>query len=375
MQSDRIDELLVWPEEGGLRAVAIRNGAADDTLLAGDGADAPGAIHRARVGQTKPEINLGFLTLAGGTQAAVNLGRGAAKPGDLATVQLVEPPTGEKQARASLRITLPGALAVAVIAARGVTWSRQIAAQKREELAADLPKSPHGVGLIVRRWAQDARAAELHEEAQQLLARAQALLARADATDQPRCLAPADAAQLVLHEFAPFNPRAIVCADATLARRLRQAAGGATERFKERITAVREGEHVADQHDAGGQLAQAAETTIALDGGGRMHIEKTHALVAIDIDTAAARGREGLALTRRVALAELARQLRLRDLTGRIVIDQPAPPGQGGARERAKLFDRLNALFRRDRRVVRIAGFTPTGLLELVRSRGGDDAT
>lgn len=373
MRTDRIDDLLIWPEAGGLRAAALRGGVVDDAMLAQDGAAAPGAIHRARVGQIKPEIKLGFLQLEGGMQVAANLGARGAKPGGLVTVQIVDPAGDDKLARATQRIALAGALCVAVIGGRGVTWSRQIAPQKRAELETGLPKAPEPIGVIVRRWAQDAAAAVLHAEAQQLLNQAQALRARAEATDQPRCLVPADAAQDLLREFAPFDPRQIICADTMLARRMQRAA----QRFpglEQRVTAVREGEQVADHHDAASQLARAAEQTIALADGGLMHIELTRALVAIDIDTASARGPDAIARTKQEALRAIARQLRLRDLLGRIVIDQLAPQGSSQPRQRPRLFADLEAELRLDRRVVRIAGFTPTGLLELVRSRGGDDA-
>src|SRR4029079_1760962 len=60
---------------------------------------------------------------------------------------------------------------------------------------------------------------------------------------------------------------------------------------------------------------------VALAGGGRIAIERTAALVAIDVDPGEAAGRDAIATTNRAAAAEAARQMRLRDLGGLIAID------------------------------------------------------
>jgi Ribonuclease G/E len=115
----------------------------------------------------------------------------------------------------------------------------------------------------------------------------------------------------------------------------------------------------------------ALASEVPLPSGGRLHIEETAALVAIDVDS----GSTGGASARAAALAcdleaasEIGRQIRLRDLAGLIVVDfvplrRPA--------ERARVLDALCQSLADDDRQPRIGGWTRLGLLEMVRRRHG----
>ena len=129
---------------------------------------------------------------------------------------------------------------------------------------------------------------------------------------------------------------------------------------------------VASAFDAGvaEQVAALAEPEVALPGGMRASIHPTPALVAIDLDTAGATaGRGGKASAQMAAnlraLPALARQIRLRNLSGAILID---PAGLAPAR-RAKLGPALSAALADDPLQPRLLGFTALGLAEIVRRR------
>ena len=129
---------------------------------------------------------------------------------------------------------------------------------------------------------------------------------------------------------------------------------------------------VASAFDAGvaEQVAALAEAEVALPGGMRASIHPTPALVAIDLDTAGATaGRGGKASAQMAAnlraLPALARQIRLRNLSGAILID---PAGLAPAR-RAKLGPALSAALDDDPLQPRLLGFTVLGLAEIVRRR------
>ncbi|NMJ41829.1 ribonuclease [Roseomonas sp. JC162] len=104
-----------------------------------------------------------------------------------------------------------------------------------------------------------------------------------------------------------------------------------------------------------------------LSGGGRLLIHPTPALVAIDMDAGAAAGERGpnaVAALNRAALPELARQIRLRNLAGAILIDFAGL----SPKRRAALADPLREALRPDRHA-RLLGFTHLGLAEIVRDR------
>ncbi len=117
-------------------------------------------------------------------------------------------------------------------------------------------------------------------------------------------------------------------------------------------------------------VAALAEQEVDLPGGGRLRIQPTSALVAIDIDAGGAvDARQGKVAAHlaanRAALPELARQIRLRNLSGAILVDFAGLP----ARRRAALGPELQSALSDDPLHPRLLGFTMLGLAEIVRSR------
>ncbi len=162
-----------------------------------------------------------------------------------------------------------------------------------------------------------------------------------------------------LRELAAFYPDAPILIDdaATLAR-LRSEWGGRLRLVPQAFDDALESE-----------VAALFESSVKLSGGAMIHIEPTRALVAIDLDSGLGGGREARAnahfAANRALLPELVRQIRLRDLAGTILVDFAGLP----ARKRASLGPELTALLASDPRAPRLAGFTPMGLAEIVRTR------
>lgn len=120
------------------------------------------------------------------------------------------------------------------------------------------------------------------------------------------------------------------------------------------------------------EVASLAESTIGLAGGATLHIHPTSALVAIDLDAgSAAGGREPAQMAHQAfnlaAIPEISRQIRLRNLSGAILIDLAglAP------RQRRRLADAFAVSLASDPLGPRFLGFTALGLAEIVRPRIG----
>lgn len=109
-----------------------------------------------------------------------------------------------------------------------------------------------------------------------------------------------------------------------------------------------------------------ASPEVPLDGGGRLLIHPTPALTALDVDTGAAAGRDGGAhrAVNAAALAEAARQIRLRHLAGPILLDLAG----GTVASRAALLPALRQAAGADP-LLRVVGLTGLGLMEMVRTR------
>ena len=128
------------------------------------------------------------------------------------------------------------------------------------------------------------------------------------------------------------------------------------------------GDRVQAQHGAvfdeaiEGEFAAVSESTVPLPGGGVLHIQTTRALTALDVDSGGAG--DGLARFNETALPEIARQIRVRNLSGAILLDVAGL----SAKRRQALLEPLRAALAPDR-LARLVGLTGLGLVEMVRDR------
>jgi len=111
-----------------------------------------------------------------------------------------------------------------------------------------------------------------------------------------------------------------------------------------------------------GEFASLAESAAPLPGGGVLHLQTTRALTALDVDSGSAG--DGLARFNETALPEIARQIRLRNLSGAILLDVAGL----SPKRRQALLEPLRAALAPDR-LARLVGLTGLGLFEMVRDR------
>jgi Ribonuclease G/E len=156
------------------------------------------------------------------------------------------------------------------------------------------------------------------------------------------------------HAHAP-----VLCDDSALAARVRPVLG-------DRVSLVAR----AFDDEVEAEVAALSQPDVELANGARLHIHPTPALVAVDIDSGramAVRGQKTAShvLANRAVLPELARHIRLRNLSGAILVDFAGL----SARRRAELAPMLRAALADDPLRPRLLGFTALGLAEIVRSR------
>lgn len=155
----------------------------------------------------------------------------------------------------------------------------------------------------------------------------------------------------VVERLAAAHPAAPILADdPALVARLRACLGAG------RATLAR------DAFDASleAEFAALSDADIPLPGGGRLSIHPTPALTALDVDG----GGRDPADANRDAIAEAARQIRLRNLSGAILLD----PAGLSVKRRAALLPAVRAAIGRDP-LLRLHGLTPGGLIEFTRAR------
>jgi Ribonuclease G/E len=222
------------------------------------------------------------------------------------------------------------------------------------ESAASAPRQPikqsvqegQILGLRVTRAAQAGKGPRLSA----VLTDAEAALIAAAPQGAPRLVARGPCAA---QRLAARYPKAVLrVTGAGLVARLRAALG---DRVQAQHGAVFD-------EEIEGDFTALSESAVALPGGGVLHIQTTRALTALDVDSGGAG--DGLARFNETALPEIARQIRLRNLSGAILLDVAGL----SAKRRQALLEPLRAALAPDR-LARLVGLTGLGLFEVVRDR------
>ncbi len=390
------DELLVSVSPGETRLALLDAGRLVDLFVfrAGNGS-LVGNVYLGRVARVLAGMDAAFVDI-GLPQAAflrlVDLRAGVAAPavrgerparigdylheGAAVTVQVTRDPVADKGPRVTADVTLPGRFLVYAPHHPGVTVSRRIVdageADRLRDLMQDVAEP--GEGFILRTAAAGAERDALAAEA----AAQRALwagIAERRAASEPPALIHGELAPVarVLRDYGEAGLKRIrIDHRATLAEATRYCERVFPD-LVPRLEPHDEPTSVFDLHDVEGQIAAALAPRVDLPSGAAIYIEELEALTAVDVDTGGQTGRSGAAETifetNLEAATEIARQLRLRNIGGLIVIDfvrMDAPEYRRGVLE--ALRDACAA----DPVPVRVVGMSRVGLTEVTRRRTRD---
>lgn len=363
-----IDEILIEATPAAWRAAIIENGRLIDLVVAAcDGRGVEGDIYLGRVARVLPGMGGAFVEIGLDRPALLETKRTPPREGEIVTVQLVEPAAGGKGARVSRRIAIAGTYLVLLPDDDGVALSKQIEESRQQAHIVNSLRSARqpGEGLIVRTAALGVDEAPLQAELAQLRARWHAIVARREAASGPPAILHQEPPESRLAaELAAFETGAIIVDSAATSRALAAAASA----IAARIAVNKERTALFERHDIADVLAELGAASVALPSGGALTIEATAALTAIDVDSGAATDTKLRLTTNLEAAREIARQIRLRDIFGVIVVDfirlEPHV-------DRNRLLTDLRGATKDDRRNVTVFGYTAAGHVEMLRVRRG----
>jgi ribonuclease E len=283
------------------------------------------------------------------------------RPGQTILCQVTKNPIGTKGARLTQEVSLPGRFAVLVPNSSTFGISKRLGDNERRRLRRIVDEiRPEGHGLIIRTAAEGATADELRRDVASLLEQWSAIEAEARRTNQPRLLyREPDQAVRILREELNADYRAVIIDDEALFRQVRDYYDPAEEPLP-----IFERFHVHEQ------LHKALDRKVWLPSGGSLIIERTEALTVIDVNTGKNVGKTNLEETvyrnNLEAAEEVARQLRLRDIGGIIVIDFIDMEIR---ENRDKVSAALRAALARDKTRTQVSDISELGLVEMTRKR------
>ncbi len=250
------------------------------------------------------------------------------KRGQEILVQIVRDPIGTKGPRCTTQLTLAGRYIVLIPGAKHIGISRRIndRAERARLRRAISALKPRDCGVIVRTIAKGRSAEVLKQDLEQLMAAWEKVKQRAIAMP-PGSLIYRDAGMipaLIRDQFSPDIEKFIIDSKDEYIKVVKYVKQVAPE-LVDRIELYKGKEPIFDHYGIEPQIDAMMKREVRLPSGGQIVIDQTEALVAIDVNTGKFVGKkhyeDTLLKVNLEAAEEIARQLRLRDLGGLIVID------------------------------------------------------
>jgi ribonuclease G len=329
-----------------------------------------GALHLGRVTAIDRRLGAAFVDLGSAGTGLLPLKPGAAAPeeGRALVVQIRREPRERKGPRLSAAVALAGRLLELRPGGNAVEAPGPTAALR----ATVAEQAQAGEGWVLRPAAAGAEVAAVAAEMAALRRRWAAIAARAGMAKPPALLEPADDPVMAMLRERPAGSWAQVLLDhRASAEALQRRCAEELPDLADRIAwqPRRDWEPVfADLRE---QLLEALEPDVPLAGGGWIRIEATTALTAIDVNSGDVGGAGGTGALRRVneaAAQAIARQLRLRNIGGLVVIDFIDMESR---RERGTVAEALRRALARDPAPCTVGAMSGFGLVEMTRRRRG----
>ncbi|HEY1435689.1 MAG TPA: Rne/Rng family ribonuclease [Thermoanaerobaculia bacterium] len=351
-----------------------------------------GRVHRVLPGMQAAFVSIGldrdaFLYVEDASErSALELGEADAPPappvrpridelvreGQEIVVQVTKDPFGGKGPRVTAAISLAGRTLVFLPGAREVGVSRRVGEEaERDRLRGILEGFGGAGGLIARTAALGKSAEELAPDLRYLTDLAARIARRRDSAGPPTLLhRELDLALRSVRDLAADDCAAIRVDDAGVHARLNEFLGAVAPALARRLEPWGREEPLFEAAGVETEIENALKSRVSLASGASIVIHQTEALVAVDVNTGRFVGKKGLEdtvfATNLEAAPEVARQIRLRDLGGLIVVDFI---DMEDPEHRQALFELFEAELAKDRARTRMLPVSEFGLIEITRQR------
>jgi ribonuclease E len=297
------------------------------------------------------------------------------RPGQAILCQVTKNPIGAKGARLTQEVSLPGRFVVLIPNSATYGISKRLPDEERRRLRRILDEiRPEGHGLIVRTAAEGATPDELRRDVTRLVQMWEQIDALAKRSKAPALLyrEPNLALRVIREEFNR-DYRGVIIDDRALYEEVRSYVEAVNPELADRVEyydTESEPLPLFERYHVHEQLHKALDRKVWLPSGGSLVIERTEALTVIDVNTGKNVGSSSLEETvyrnNLEAAEEVARQLRLRDIGGIIVIDFIDMEVK---KNRDDVIRAFRAALARDKTKTQVFDISELGLVEMTRKR------
>ena len=342
-----------------------------------------GDIYLATVENILPSIEAAFVDVGvdkmGFLHAQDVVGKGALKdklsPKQKLVVQVVKEPSGHKGPRVTTEISLPGRFLVLIPNETGINVSRKIESVKekaRLKAVVNLLK-PVGVGVIIRTEAEGQSESDIQEDLEILLEKWNNIVTSADSLTPPALISrDQDLLYRVLREACTDDISEIIVDTAFALNRVQQLLQTWHMSRNINVNLYKGTEPLLIATDVHKEIKAALQTKVNMPSGGYLYIQTTEALTVIDVNsgkfTSSATQDETILRTNREAVKEIARQLRLRNIGGMIIVDFI---DMNSRLDKLAILEEFEIALEPDKSKPQIGQLSDLGLVELTRHRQG----
>lgn len=288
-------------------------------------------------------------------------------------VQITKEPVNNKGVRVSSSISLPGRFCVLLPFDGKVGISKKIQDFKERKRLRQMARSilPKNYGLIIRTVAKDQSEDALKEDLKNLMKTWQEIETNVK-TEKPPSLIYQDmnTTSSVIRDLFTSDVSKVFIDSKKLYKQIKSYVNVVQPGIVDKIELFPSGNSIFDSFKIEEQIKTLMGRKVPLHSGGYLILEHTEAMVVVDVNSgryAKSKEQELNSLkTDLEAAREIARQLRLRDIGGIIVVDFIDLEEE---KNRKKIFDELKKEFRRDRAKVTVLPMSDFGLVQITRQR------
>ena len=384
--------MAVRQHEGRVQIAVLEDGVLVEHYVdQGTSSSMVGNVYLGRVQNVLPSMEAAFVDIGRGRNGVLYAGEVnwdaaglegqpkrielALKSGDPILVQVTKDPVGQKGARLTSQVSLPGRFLVMVPDGSMTGISRKLPDTERSRLKAILKRVvPEGAGVIIRTAAEGASEEEIARDIQRLQAQWEDIQAKAASATPPSMVsAEQDLAIKVIRDIFNEDFTRMVVSGSALRAEVDDYITAVAPDLGERIESWTETTDLFTHLRVDEQLTKALDRKVWLPSGGSLVIDRTEAMTVVDVNTGKFTGQGGnleetVTKNNLEAAEEIVRQLRLRDIGGIIVVDFIDMVLESN---RDLVLRRLVECLGRDRTKHQVAEVTSLGLVQMTRKRIG----
>ena len=380
-KNQSIEKKIVIAERDNIAAVLENKKVTDFFIHRGE--VLLGDVYIATVDNILPSIDAAFVNVGtdkmGFLHAEDIMGKGTLKeklsPKQKLVVQVVKEPTGHKGPRVTTEISLPGRFLVLIPNEPGVSVSKKIENSKERARLKSIVNliKPVGVGVIIRTEAEGQTEAEIQEDLEILLEKWNNIINSAETLTPPNLIyRDQDLLYRVIREACTDDVKEIIVDTPFALNRVQSILQNWHISKGVQVTLYKGTEPLLIAEDIHKEIKAALNVKVNMPSGGYLYIQQTEALTVIDVNSgkfiSSATQDETILKTNIEAVHEIARQIRLRNIGGMIIVDFIDMMTRA---DKLAMMEELEIALEPDKAKPQVGQLSDLGLVELTRHRQG----